>query len=163
MLLLGQVLLGSLELRLLDTDDHSKKLVLKTELCHNEVDNRALGSSLRLVMRVNQLGLEVELEAVSNLDFFRAELDHECLASLDELTREERVEDSVDFLTDAFDHENLAGANGELDLFLPMLGGKLDALHISTLLATDPLDALKLWVNEERITRARRNNGGVLS
>ena len=40
------------------THNHGKKLVFKTRFCDNEVNNCALSSSLRLVVRVDQLKFE---------------------------------------------------------------------------------------------------------
>jgi len=77
-------------------------------------------------MGVDQLGLQVKLEAASNFNFFSSELNEEGLALLDELARKQRVENSIDILTNAVDHEALAGADSQLDLLLPMRGSELD-------------------------------------
>ena len=51
-----------LKVWLFDLDNHSKKLVFKTGLCHNKVDDCTLSSSFWLVMWVDELGLEIKFE-----------------------------------------------------------------------------------------------------
>lgn len=74
-----------LKVRLLGLDDHSKKLVLESRLCDDEVDDGTLGSRLWLVMRVDELGLQVEFEAWGNLNIFGSESDGETSSLLDKL------------------------------------------------------------------------------
>ena len=64
-------------------------------------------------------------------------------------------------MADAIDHENLARADGKLDLLLPLGGSKLDALKISSFLTANPFNTLKLRVNKERITLARDNDSSI--
>jgi hypothetical protein len=142
------VLFPGLELGLLDTDDHGKKLVLKTAFSDNEVNDCALSGSLGLVMGVNQLGLNVELEGSCNFDFLTSELNHKDLTLLGELSGEERIENGVNILANSVNHESLARADGELNLLLPMVSGELDGDHLTTFFTTDPLDSLKLRVNK---------------
>jgi hypothetical protein len=75
-----------LKIWLLDTDDHSKKLIFETGLCDNEVDNSTLSGSLWLVVRIDEFGLQIELESVSNLDVLGSESHSEVLTFLDELS-----------------------------------------------------------------------------
>ena len=46
--------------------------------------NGALRGSLWLVVRINQLGLQVEFKSLVNLDFFGSQLHEEVLTALDE-------------------------------------------------------------------------------
>jgi hypothetical protein len=62
LLFLGEVFFLSFKFGLLNTHNHSKELVLKTRLCNNEIHNCALSGRLWLVMRIDQLGLQVKLE-----------------------------------------------------------------------------------------------------
>lgn len=67
-LLADKLFLSLLKIGFLDFDNHGKKLIFKTTLGDNEVDNGALGSSFGLVMWVDKLGLEVEFELWAHLD-----------------------------------------------------------------------------------------------
>ena len=58
-LLAYELFFGLLKLGLLNTDNHRKQLVFEATLCDNEVDNGALGSSLRLIVGVVELRLQV--------------------------------------------------------------------------------------------------------
>ena len=86
LLLVCELLFSSLKLRLLNTDDHSKKLVLKTAFSYNEVHDRALSGSLGLVVRVDQLSLNIKLEGFCNFHFLRSKFDKKSLALLDKLS-----------------------------------------------------------------------------
>jgi len=69
-LLVYKLFLSLLKIGFFDLDNHGKKLIFKTTLSDNEVDNGALGSSFRLVMWVDKLGLEVEFELWAHFYIF---------------------------------------------------------------------------------------------
>jgi hypothetical protein len=137
-------------------------LILEAALSDNEVDDGALGSSLGLVMWVDELGLEVELEGWAHLDIFGSKLDSEGLALPDELPGEERIEGGVEVLTDGLDHEDIAVGDGHLDLLEPGSLAELDGDHLAALTALDPLLSLELWIDDEWVPVAGHHDGGVL-
>jgi hypothetical protein len=58
----NEIFFGLFKIWFFNLDNHSKKLILKTRLCDNKVNNCALSSSFWLVMRVDELGLKIEFE-----------------------------------------------------------------------------------------------------
>ena len=77
-------------------------------------------------MWIDKLSLQEELEARSDFNFLRTEHYILGIASLHELTGKKRIQDSVDILADCINHEDLATANGQLDLLHPLLLTELD-------------------------------------
>jgi len=163
LLLVCELLFFSIKLRLLNTDDHSKKLVLKTTFSYNKVHDCALSSSLRLVVRVNQLSLNIKLEGFCNFHFLRSKFDKKSLALLDELSWEQRIENSVDFLADSVNHESLTSADGELNFLLPVGSSELDSNHLTSLFSANPFDTLELRIDQERIATAGHYDSRVLN
>mmetsp|Transcript_20735 Transcript_20735/g.31878 ORF Transcript_20735/g.31878 Transcript_20735/m.31878 type:complete len:312 (-) Transcript_20735:10389-11324(-) len=161
-LLVHELFFFLLEVGLLDLDNHSQELVLKTGLSNNKVDDCALGGSLGLVVRVDELGLEVKLEGGSDLNIFRAESHHEGLALLHELAREKRVKDGVDFLANGFDHEDVTIGHGHFNLLQPILLAQLDGNHFTAFTSLDPLLSLQLGIDNEGISVAAHHNGSIL-
>ena len=113
-------------------------------------------------MRINQLGLQVELESIGNFDIFGTETHEESLALANELTGEERIQNGVNFLANGVNEEHLSVRNGKLDLLLPARSSQLNVDHLRAFLALDPLDTLQLGIDHERVSRAGHHNGGVL-
>lgn len=159
----GERLFLCFEFWLLDTHDHSEELIFETGFSDNEVDDCALSGRLGLVVRVDELGLEVEFEGRSDFNVLGSEFDEDGLSFLDELTREQWVKDSIDVLSNTVDDEGLTAADSELDLLLPTGGRELDGDHLASLLTSDPLDTLELWIDEEWVTTARYDDSGVLN
>lgn len=106
-LLVDKLFFSLLKIWLLDFDNHCKQLIFKTRLCNNEVDDGTLSSGLWLVVRVNQLGLQVQLERVGNLNILRSKSNCVVLTLLDKLSGEKWIKNGIDILTNSFDHEHL--------------------------------------------------------
>jgi hypothetical protein len=161
-LLVDEVFFGLLEIGLLDTDDHGEELIFETRLSDNEVNDCALGGGFGLVMRVDELGLQVQLEGGHHLDFLRSDLHAEVLTLLHELTGKQGVEEGVDMFRDGFNHEHHSVREGMLNSLLPLVLVKSDNHHLGAFLTLDPLDTLKLGINKQRVSGAGVDNGGVL-
>ncbi len=129
-LLVHEFFLGLLEVGFLDSHDHGKKLVLKTRLSDDEVDDGALGGSLWLIVGVDKLGLQVELEVRHHLNVLGTNLNREVLALLDELSGEERVQERVNVLTNRLNHENHAVGESMLNPLLPLVLLQGDDHHV---------------------------------
>lgn len=161
-LLVDQLFFGLLEIWLLDSDNHCQKLILKTRLSDDEVNDCALSSGFWLVVRVDKLGLKIQFEGVAQFNIFGTKFDGEALTLLDELSGEEWIENGIDFLTDGLDHEDLTTGYGHLDLLEPGFLTKLDDLHLGSLFTLDPLLTLKLWIDDEWVSVAGGDDCGVL-
>jgi hypothetical protein len=61
-LLSHEFFLAGFEIRLFYSNDHGKKLVFETVFCDNEINDCTLGSGFGLVVRVEELGLEIKFE-----------------------------------------------------------------------------------------------------
>ena len=99
-LLFSELLFSSFKLWLLCLDNKGQQLILETTLRHNEVDYRALSSSLWLVVWIDKLSLQEEFEATNDLNLLRTESYVLGIALLYKLTRKKRVQDSIDVLAD---------------------------------------------------------------
>jgi hypothetical protein len=71
---------------LLDLYDLCQKLIFKTSLSDDEVNDCALGCSFWFVMWVTQLSLEIKLEGGAHVNIFRSEFDCKLLSFLDKLS-----------------------------------------------------------------------------
>lgn len=153
-LLTHKFFLSLLEFRLLDSDNHCKKLVFKTALCDDEVDDRAHSSSLGTVVGVRQFSLQVQLEAIGDFDVLRTNLDVQSAALLGVSLLKQRIEEGIDRFADCLDHEDLTSLDGHFNLALPSVLGQLHRLHLCTFTSLDPLNTLQLWIDDQRIPSA---------
>ena len=62
-------------------------------------------------MRIDELGLQVKLEAVSDLDVFRTDLAVDSSTFLGVSLREKWIEKRINFLADSLNHEDLTSLN----------------------------------------------------
>ena len=116
-----ELLLLLLEVGPLDADDLGEQLVLEARLGRDEVDERALRRDLGFVVRVRELGLEVEREARVVLHLLAAELKKECAPLLVDGAREHGLERRVDLLAEVLDDDAVTVRDGRLDRAQPVL------------------------------------------
>lgn len=161
-LLFSNLLFGLFEIGLLNSDNHCKKLIFKTSLSDNEVNDGTLGSNLGFVMRIEHLGLQVELESGGDFDILGTDSDDVGSTLLDVLSTKERIKKWVNILTNGVNHENLTVLDSHLDLLGPSSHRELHDLHLSTFSTSDPLLTLELRINEKRPSGAFTNNRGIL-
>jgi hypothetical protein len=113
-------------------------------------------------MRVDQLGLEIELEGAEDIDIFSTELYGEATSLLDKLSGKERVKDGINVLTNGLDHQDASGLESKLDFGCPVSLGELDSNHIGSDSTLDPLNTLELGIDEERVSLAGYKNSSIL-
>ena len=157
-------------------DDHCEQLLLEALLGHGEVDDRRLRLDLGDVVRVGQLRLQVELEErttqrharlrvllAEHVDLFVAQLDDQLSPLGDRRACKHWVHDSVERLTHLLEQHRQTLLH-RLREQAEVVACRLLAREqpVGRLALPDPVDALKLWVDDERVARAACDDGGVL-
>mmetsp|Transcript_55338 Transcript_55338/g.132540 ORF Transcript_55338/g.132540 Transcript_55338/m.132540 type:complete len:392 (-) Transcript_55338:2752-3927(-) len=162
-----QVVLGLLQVGPLLVDDHREQLVLQPALGHGEVDQRALRLQLGDVVRVRQLGLQVEPEErpvgdvvglvtlQRHVDLLVAQLDDDLAPLVDEGAAHHRLDDRVDGIAQVVDEQWQSLSHGAVDLVEVVLLRELQRDQpIGGLVLAHPRDALQLRVDDQREARA---------
>ena len=152
-----------LEVRLLLLHDVAEQLRLEPLLLHGEVDDRRLGRDLGRVVRVAELGRDVQLEVVRVVELLVAELKHLAVADLHDRLGEHGLERRVELLEHVLQQDRRAVRDGVLDGEQEVLHLEVDHLEPVRLLhAPHPLVRLALRVDHERPAVAARDDHAVL-
>ena len=158
-----ELVLERLKVRALLGDGDPEQLVLEAFLCDREVEQRYLDARLGRVVRVGQLGRQVELEVRVVRDGVVADLHHDVAALLESLLEKHRLERRVERREDVLHDERLAKAhrilNGAQEL---LVGGLADVDARLSLHVADPLVRLALRVNAQRPAEGGREDDAVL-
>ena len=160
---LHELALLLLHLGLLHAHDDGQQLALEALLLHGEVDDGRLGRHLGRVVRVRQLGRDVEPELAVVVELLVAELEHLARALLDDAAREHGLERGVELLLDVLQQVGQAVGDGRLELAQEVLALEVLDLERALLLhLLDPLVRLALRVDHERPAAAARDDDAVL-
>mmetsp|Transcript_61973 Transcript_61973/g.109030 ORF Transcript_61973/g.109030 Transcript_61973/m.109030 type:complete len:440 (+) Transcript_61973:567-1886(+) len=152
------------KLRALGTDHLGQELVLETALSGDEVDQCALSSNLGLVVRIGELGLQVQLELAVVLNLLTAEAEVEIASFLVHRAGEHGVHGGVDILGQVLNDDHLTVGDGVIDLALPALLVQLEHIQgVAGLFLAEPLDSLGLGINQQRPALAVGDDGPVLN
>ena len=115
-----------LELGALLGDHDAEHLVLEALGRDHEVEQRHLDRDLGQVVRVAQLGRDVELEVLVVLDDRVAELDREHAARLEDLLEEHRLEHGVELLQYVLEERRVAKVERVLERARKVAVGELE-------------------------------------
>mmetsp|Transcript_10302 Transcript_10302/g.22116 ORF Transcript_10302/g.22116 Transcript_10302/m.22116 type:complete len:1096 (-) Transcript_10302:3570-6857(-) len=153
-----------LQVRPLVVHHQRQQLVLQALLSHTEVHEGGLGSNLGLVVRVGQLGLQVQPELGVVLHLCVSNLHDQVAPLLDGQLAYHGVQHRVNVDRQVLNQQRQAVLNAVNDLVDVLVLALLDDDQAVLLLAVhDPLDALQLGVNHERPARGVGHDGAVLN
>ena len=157
-----RVLLG-LEVGALEAHHVDEQLVLEAAQRHSEVDDRHLDAHLGHVVRVGQLGRDVELEVVAVGHVAVAEAQQQLAALLEGLLQQHGLERRVELLLDVLAQHGLPVADGVLERAQEVRLRQLDDLQLVLLVhVLDPAVRLPLRVDHERPAPAHGREHAVL-
>eukprot|EP00962_Isochrysis_galbana_P028266 scaffold8907_cov105-Isochrysis_galbana.AAC.3 len=158
-----QVILLHLELGPLLAHDDAEQLVLEALLLDAKVDQARLGRDLGRVVRVGQLGGQVEAEVRVVVHLFVAQPYDLPVAYLDHCARHDGLQRRVELLLDLLHQHRLAKGDGVLEG--AQIVGLLERHHlepVGLLHVADPLVGLLLRVNHQRPAGAARDGDAIL-
>mmetsp|Transcript_13357 Transcript_13357/g.32645 ORF Transcript_13357/g.32645 Transcript_13357/m.32645 type:complete len:547 (-) Transcript_13357:606-2246(-) len=141
-----------------------QQLVLQALLRHAEVDQCGLRVDLRLVVRVGQLGLQVQPELGVVLHLAVSDLHDDVAALLDGQLADHGVQHRVNVHGQVLDQQGQAVLDAVDDLVDVLVLRLLDDDQAVRLLAVDdPLDALQLRVDHQGPAGSSRHDSTVLN
>mmetsp|Transcript_57669 Transcript_57669/g.137356 ORF Transcript_57669/g.137356 Transcript_57669/m.137356 type:complete len:203 (+) Transcript_57669:2866-3474(+) len=156
-LLLGQV--GPLELH-----HQEQQLIFQSILSHSEVDDGTFGLNLRRVVRVGQLRLHKELEAVVQDDFLVTQLHDPLVATLDGISRYHRHDHGINALAHVLNENWLALVQGHLESAEHLgVAHACDLQAVLGLPVLNPHDALQLRIDDQAPALGVAKDGAVLT
>mmetsp|Transcript_89174 Transcript_89174/g.141974 ORF Transcript_89174/g.141974 Transcript_89174/m.141974 type:complete len:203 (-) Transcript_89174:539-1147(-) len=157
-----RLLLGQIEP--LQLHHQEEQLILQTVFGDGEVDDGAFGLDLRWIVRIGQLRLHEELEAVVEDDLLVSKLHHALVAALDGVTRDHRHDHGINAFAHVFDQHRLSLVQRHLEGRQHLgMAHACDLQAVVRLAILDPHNTLKLWIDDQTPALRVAKDGAVLT
>eukprot|EP00162_Nutomonas_longa_P021654 comp4644_c0_seq1/m.3407 comp4644_c0_seq1/g.3407 ORF comp4644_c0_seq1/g.3407 comp4644_c0_seq1/m.3407 type:complete len:937 (-) comp4644_c0_seq1:302-3112(-) len=142
-----------LKLRLLNRHHRRKKLVLEPRPSNREIDQRHLGRNLGKIVRIAQLGRQIQTEVLVELNHRITHADHRAPAFAERRLEQHRIKRLVELFANILDNHRNTILDATLERAHEIIRvAVLDHNSVATLLNLEPGIALVLWINQERET-----------